>query len=182
MSTQKKRKTRFKTTLSTFGDGMWVFIPVTREIKDSIDFADPRFRRVMCSINGTEAFHCALMPSGSGEYIISVNKKKREDIGIRVGDMIDVTLERDDSRYGLPMPGEFREVLDQDPEGDRLFHALTPGKQRSLLYLAGQKTDIDLRIHWALVIIEHLKENDGKIDGNKLSRELKRPKLDDFFE
>jgi hypothetical protein len=145
-------------------------------------FPDKRFKRVVCTINGEVDFQCALMPSGTGEFIITVNKTKRDAIGVRVGDTVHVMLELDTSKYGLPMPEELREVLDQDPEGDRIFHALTAGKQRSLLYLAGQKADIDLRIHRALVIVEHLKENEGKIDGHKLSHELKRPKLDDFFE
>ena len=76
---------------------------------------------------------------------------------------------------GLPMPDELQEVLNQDPEGDRLFHALTAGKQRSLLYLIGKINDIDKRIHQALIVVDHLKENDGKIIGPKLNEELKRP-------
>jgi len=133
------KKLKFTTELSTFGDGLWGYVPVTREIAARIDFPNKRFKRVICSINGNEGFHCALMSSGSGDFIISVNKQKREAWGLKVGDRVDVRLEIDTSKYGLPMPEEFRAVLDQDPEGDRLFHALSPGKQRSLLYLAGQK-------------------------------------------
>lgn len=172
-----KPKVRFETTLTSYGEGMWVFIPVTPAIAAKLGFPDKKFRRVVCTINGRSAFQCALMPSGAGEYIISVNKKKREDLGIRVGDAIKVELARDDSKYGLPMPEEFREVLAQDPEGDRLFHALTPGKQRSLLYQANQKTNVDLRIHRALAIVEHLKENDGNVVWQKLGDDLKRPSL-----
>jgi uncharacterized protein YdeI (YjbR/CyaY-like superfamily) len=115
-----------------------------------------------------------LLPWGDLFYII-VNKKKREAAGIVAGDMVDVSLVKDESKYGLPMPEEFREVLDQDAEGDRLFHALTAGMQRSILYLVSRPKDIDLRIHRALLIIEHLKENGGKIIGPKLHAELKRP-------
>ena len=85
MSQGKIRKIKFETTLSSFGEGMWVFVPVTREIAARLEFPDKKFRRVVCTINGGEGFHCALMPSGSGEYIISVNKKKRDELGIRVG-------------------------------------------------------------------------------------------------
>lgn len=73
------------------------------------------------------------------------------------------------------MPEEFREVLDQDPEGDRLFHALTPGLQRSMLYSIGKRKDIDKRIHTALVLIEHIKRNNGKVVYEELREELKRP-------
>jgi hypothetical protein len=176
------KKLRFKTTLITFGEGTWGFVSVTREIAATIDFPNRRFKRVVCSINGNEGFQCALMSSGSGDFIITVNKQKRDAWGIKVGDTIDVRLEIDTSKYGLPMPEEFRAVLDQDPEGDRLFHALSPGKQRSLLYQAGQKTDVDLRIHRALAMINHLKENNGKVLWEQLGRELKRPKLKDLHD
>ena len=35
--------------------------------------------------------------------------------------------------------------------------------------------DVDLRIHRALIIMQHLRDNEGKIDGEKLYREMKRP-------
>ena len=181
MKNGAKPKLRFETMLTSYGEGMWVFIPVTQEIAAGLEFPDKKFRRVVCRINGAAGFQCALMPSGSGQYIISVNKKKREDLGIRVGDTIRVELERDESKYGLPMPEELREVLAQDPEGDRLFHALTPGKQRSLLYQANQKKDVDLRIHRALAIVEHLKENDGNVVWQKLGDELKRPPAEETY-
>ena len=100
---------------------------------------------------------------------------KLDAIGIVAGDTVDVLLERDESKYGLPMPEEFEEVLKQDPEGDEMFHALTAGKQRSILYQLSKPKDIDLRIHQALLIVEHLKTNEGKIIDKLLYEELKRP-------
>ncbi len=115
------------------------------------------------------------MPSGDIFYII-VNKKKRDALGIVAGDTVRVELVRDESKYGLPMPDELREVLNQDPEGDRLFHALTAGKQRSLIYYIGSKsTDVDKRIHYSLIVIEHLKRNEGKIVNQELIEEMKTP-------
>ena len=96
-------------------------------------------------------------------FYIIVNKKKRDALGIVSGDIVDVELVKDESKYGLPMPEDFQEVLNQDPEADRLFHALTAGKQRSVLYHIGNVKNIDRRIHVALIFIEHLKNNDGKI-------------------
>ena len=134
---------------------------------------DGKSRRVVCEINSGEPFQCAILPWGEIFYII-VNKKRRDAIGVEVGDKVNVVLTSDDSKYGLPMPEEFREVLDQDPEGDKLFHALTAGKQRSILYLLGNIKDIDKRIHQALIIVEHIKEH-GKIVDKILYEELKRP-------
>jgi Domain of unknown function (DUF1905) len=168
----KQVEFRTELTVSSTGSG-WHFLIVEKEIVAKFAFED-KFKRVICSINGSEPFQCALMPWGELFYII-VNKKKRDEVGIAAGDMVDVVLVKDESQYGLPMPEEFREVLNQDEEGDRLFHALSKGKQRSVLYMLSRSKNVDLRIHQALLLVEHLKENDGKLIGDKLYEEMKRP-------
>jgi hypothetical protein len=131
-------------------------------------------RRVVCTINGALSFQCALLP-WEGNFTIIVNKTKRDKLGIVAGDKVTVELAKDESKYGLPMPPELKEVLKQDRKGDKLFHKLTAGKQRSILYWVGQVKDIDKRIYTALVFIEHLKKNEGKIVPDELTSELKRP-------
>ena len=150
----------------------WHFLIIERKTADKLSFKD-QYKRVVCSINGSEPFQCALMPS-RGKFYIIVNKQKRDALGIVAGDKVNVELVIDESKYGLPMPAEFREVLDQDPEGDQVFHALTPGKQRSLLHFVGTIKDVDKRIHQSLVIVEHIKEN-GRVIDKLLYEELKRP-------
>ncbi|MEQ1605976.1 MAG: DUF1905 domain-containing protein [Pyrinomonadaceae bacterium] len=169
---QKQVKFKTELTISSTGSG-WHFLIVEKEIVAKFQFED-KFKRVVCSINGGEAFQCALLPWGELFYII-VNKKKRDEVGVVAGDVVDVVLVKDESKYGLPMPEEFEEVLTQDTEGDKLFHALGKGKQRSILYLLSRPKDIDLRIHQALVVVDHLKENEGKIIDKVLYEELKRP-------
>ena len=71
------------------------------------------------------------------------------------------------------MPEEMAEVLAQDEEGNRLFHALSPGKQRTLLYYAGQPKTSDTRLKRAVVFVEHLKANKGKIDFKQLNLDMK---------
>ena|SRR5438874_1812625 len=169
-----QKSVEFETTLvkSTTGSN-WHFLLVSGELVAKLGF-EGKFRRVVCTMNGTESFQCALLPWGEIFYII-VNKKKRDNLGLVAGNMVNVVLVKDESKYGLPMPEEFREVLNQDPEGDRFFHGLTEGKQRSILYLLSKPKNIDVRIHQALLIVKHLKENDGEIIGNNLYEELKRP-------
>lgn len=168
------KQVKFKTelTISSTGSG-WHFLIIEKEIVAKFAFED-KFKRVVCSINGGGAFQCALLPWGELFYII-VNKKKRDEVGVVTGDMIDVVLVKDESKYGLPMPEEFEEVLNQDPDGDRLFHELGKGKQRSILYLLSRSKDVDVRIHHALIVVEHLKENNGSIIDKVLYEELKRP-------
>ena len=165
---------KFKTTLiKPSDDSGWHFVDVQGKIGNKFEKKDGS-RRVVCTINGSETFQCALLPS-EGDFVIIVNKTKRDRLGIAAGDRIDIELKVDDSKYGLPMPEELQEVLNQDPDGDKLFHALTAGKQRSLLYLIGKVKDVDRRIHTALIVVEHLKNNEGKIIGEYLHEELKRP-------
>ena len=166
---------KFKTKLvrSPGYDSGWHFVHVEAKIGEKFEKKDGS-RRVVCTINDTERFQCALLPSG-GDFVIIVNKVKRTRLGIADGDRISVELARDESKYGLPMPEELEEVLNQDPEADKLFHSLTAGKQRSMLYFIGKIKDIDRRIHSALIFVEHLKKNDGKIVNEKLQADLKRP-------
>lgn len=157
----------------------WHFLEFSKAVVDKFGF-EGKYKRVVCTINGGKGFQCALLPSGGLFYII-VNKKRRDELGIVADETVSVLLERDISKYGLPMPEEFQEVLDQDPEGDRLFHLLTPGKQRSLLHFTGQRKDVDERIYYSLIIIEHLKKNDGEIDHRKLHEELKSTTNRDIY-
>ena len=118
-------------------------------------------RRVICSLNGTEPFNCALFPS-KGDYFITLNKKLRDKLQLNVGDDVTIELRKDESKYGMPVPDEFAEVLRQDPEGERLFNKLSPGNQRLRLKLVVFVKDVDKRISRSLVGIELLKKNKGK--------------------
>ena len=172
----KTKIIKFKAKLDKFSpESGWHFIPVSKEMADSLEFTS-KGRRVICTLNGTERLQCALMPY-QGAFFMMINKGVRTRLRIEPGDTVAVELVRDDSTYGMEMPEEFREVLNQDPDGDRMFHELTPGRQRSLIYLVSKVKDLDRRIHTALLIIDHLRKNEGKINGERLYEELKRPVL-----
>ena len=120
-------------------------------------------RRVICTLNGVETFNCSLFPS-KGDYFLTLSKQLRKKLGVEVGDSISIELTKDESKYGMPMPEEFAEVLRQDPDGDRLFKELSPGDQRLMLKLIVFVKDTDRRIARALAGIELLKRSDGKFD------------------
>jgi hypothetical protein len=113
------------------------------------------------------------MPAGDDKWFINVNKSIRSKLKIDVGSVLHVRLEPDESEYGLPVPEELSEALKQDPEGNELFHKLTPGKQRTLIYIVQSKKGSDLRISRSLIILEHLKINDGKINYRQLNEMIK---------
>ena len=124
-------------------------------------------RRVVCTLNGTETFNCALFPS-KGDYFITLSKERRKMFGLEVGDTITIELKKDESKFGMPMPEEFAEVLRQDPEGEKLFNELSPGNQRLMLKLIVFVKDPDKRIIRSLTGIELLKRNDGNFEYHML--------------
>jgi hypothetical protein len=167
-----KMNMTFTTALENFNSTLWGFHIVVLE-PQARPFLAGNDRRVVCTLNGIVELQCALMPKGDGHFFININKKTRDKLKLQLGSMVAVSIRKDDSEYGLPMPEELAEVLSQDEEGHRLFHALTPGKQRTLLYYVGQPKTTDIRLKRAVVFTEHLKANKGKIDFKQLNLDLK---------
>ncbi|MEM7161735.1 MAG: DUF1905 domain-containing protein [Bacteroidota bacterium] len=129
--------------------------------------------RIKCSINGNKPFQGALMPMGDGDYFVIVNKKRRKEWSLELNQDIHVVLEKDNSKYGLPLPLEFEELLYQDPDGNELFHSLTPGKQRSLLYMIGKPKSEQKRLEKAVVVLNYLRKSGGKVNFADLNEAFK---------
>ena len=64
-------------------------------------------------------------------------------------------------------------LLEQDEEGSKYFHQLTPGKKRSLIYLVGSVKNIDSQLNKGLAILDHLKAEQGNLDFKKLNQLIK---------
>ena len=160
-----------QTTLEVFDWSIWYYhFPIDEETTNA--FKKEGCSRVICEINGTEKMHSALMPLESGSYIM-VNKRIRETLGLIEGDAVQLLLTEDNSKYGSPMPESLAVMLDQDQEGAQHFHNLTPGKQRSLIYIVSKVKSIDKQINKALAILEHLKDVKGKLDFKLLNLKIK---------
>ena len=151
-----------------------VLVPVPDDIAEA--FKSEGVKRVVaCLISeaGEHDYQCGLLPVGDGKTGIMINKTIRTKLKIGEGSRLLVRLRRDDSEYGLAMPEEFAELMRQDDEGNRLFHALTKGKQRSLIYVISSAKNSERRIERAITVIEHLKEHHGKIDYKRLYDDMK---------
>jgi hypothetical protein len=162
----------FTTTLEKFDSNLWNYhFPIpTPEAKAMINGDD---RRVVCEINGKKKVQCALMPAGDGTWFINVNKELRTELGLVEGQSVSIHLEKDTTEYGMDMPEELRELLNQDEEGNDHFSGLTPGKQRNLIYIVKQVKSPQIRMRRALVVVTHLKLQGGGIDFKQLNEELK---------
>lgn len=128
---------------------------------------------ILIAENMSVEYQCGLIPRGKGKMVIMVNKDHRTKLSIDAGSKVLVQLRKDDSEYGLEMPEELAELLRQDAEGDRLFHALPEGKRRTLLYIVSSMKNPTRRIERAIAVVEHLKAREGKIDYRQLYNDLK---------
>ena len=170
-----KSELRFTSTLERSTNKLWGahFLVLDRIAQQLIGGKD---RRVVCTLNDTATYQCAMLPHGNGTLVISVNKTLRCKLGLTFGTEVRVRLKKDQSEYGLPLPEELQELFRQDKEGRTLFHALTRGKQRTLLYIVGSAKSTEKRVTRALTIVNHLKVNGGKINHKKLGAALKNPR------
>jgi hypothetical protein len=113
--------------------------------------------RLLCSINNSTAFQAGLVALGNGSAYISINNKRLKQFRLKMGDEIEVSLEKDTSKFGMEVPEELAELLEQDPEGKDRFDKLTPGKQRYIIQYVASVKSSQLRIDRAIFLISNLK-------------------------
>lgn len=162
---------KVQATLQTFDWSIWYYhFPIDPETTKLL--TSENHKRVRCTINGQVTMNSALMPLDGGSYIL-VNKTIRKKLGLKDGDKVELSIEKDDSEYGMPMPESFQVLLDQDEIGNKHFQALTPGKQRSLIYIVQKVKSVDKQINKGLAILDHLTEVNGKLDFKMLMLKIK---------
>ncbi|UKN02364.1 DUF1905 domain-containing protein [Paracrocinitomix mangrovi] len=150
---------------------MWNYrIQIPDDIMDSFRDTD---KRIVSLIKGTEPVHCAIFSQGDGTYYIMINKQFRTKYKLVEGDEVEVSISKDDSKYGTKAPDFFEELCFQDPIASDYFHLLTPGKQRTLLHLMCKLKSEEKQLEKALVIFDYLKEVEGKLDFKELNEAFK---------
>ncbi|MFN3996299.1 YdeI/OmpD-associated family protein [Algoriphagus sp.] len=157
--------------LDKFDFNHWHFhIPVPLEIADQM--MDERHRRVLIWIKDSGPYHMALMKSKEYWYVL-VNQELRKKLELDEENQFPVKISRDQSEFGHDVPEELQVLLDQDEEGNYHFRKLTPGKQRSLIYLVTTVKNPESRMKKSLAIIHHLKLAKGKLDFKQLNEWIK---------
>jgi hypothetical protein len=126
--------------------------------EEALFFLGKEVRRVICLMNGRCEFRAAIMKRRGGGYYINVGSQVREQLGIRQGDGVTLSLKEDLTDYQFDMPEELLNVLEADSEAAKLFSELTPGRQRSLGYLVKAVSTVNKRVERAFTIAEKLKQ------------------------
>lgn len=114
-------------------------------------------KRVICKLNDLVEFHCAIMPKKEGGHYINIGSVICKKIKAKVGAELTATFIADSTAYQFEMPEEFTEVLETDLEANKIFHSLSAGNQRGLIYLVTQPKSSEKKIERALKIAERIK-------------------------
>ena len=161
----------FSGILGKFDFNHWHYhIPVSDEI--ALQMMDEKHRRVLVWIKDTGPFHMALLKAKTCWYLL-INQELRRKLELEGGQEIPVRIERDHSEFGHEVPEELQVLLDQDEEGNGYFRKLTPGKQRSLIYLVSKVKNPESRMRKSLAVLHHLTLAKGKLDFKQLNAWIK---------
>ncbi len=133
---------------------------------------DDTHRRVLIWIKEAGPYHMALMKAKECWYVL-VNQSLRKKLDLNEEKPFQVKIDRDLSEFGHDIPDEFQVLLDQDDEGNAHFRALTPGKQRSLIFIVSSVKNSESRMRKSLAIIHQLKLGKGKLDFKQLNEWIK---------
>ena len=162
----------FTTKVTKFADSLWSFhIKVPDDIYTK--FSSEKIKRVLLQIDDHDKLHAGFMPEGNGKYFLMLSKPIMKKFQLALEQTVKVKIEKDTTRYGMPISEEMKELLELDPEGEAYFHKLTPGKIRSLLHVVNKIKSSDKRIEKSVIILEHLKANNGKLDYKSLNQAFK---------
>jgi bifunctional DNA-binding transcriptional regulator/antitoxin component of YhaV-PrlF toxin-antitoxin module len=156
-----------------YGNIYYTVFPIPASAVTEILQREENANRVICHVNDAGHISSGLMPDGKGDYFITVSKQVRDRFGLEEGDEVQLRLEPDNSAYGIPLPAEAAELWDLDPEAHAVFHRLTPGKQRGLLYQIDKLKRPESRAKRAVQIHDYLKSVDGKLDYRELNAYIK---------
>ncbi|MDH4474396.1 MAG: YdeI/OmpD-associated family protein [Fluviicola sp.] len=136
-------------------EGSRFFIILDNKLAESLTVNGNK--RIVCTINNTDAFHAALTNKKGVGYCVYIRGALGKDLKLQEGKEIRALVNIDDSPNQFEMPEELLEVLRTDPEAEGIFGSLTPGNQRGLIYLVTQVKSTDKRIERALRVAKCIK-------------------------
>lgn len=157
-----ERKT-FTSSLIVLDSNVWgIGFLVPKDVSDYFIQFDKK--RYIFYIDGNGPIHRTMMPLGDGQYFIHVSKPLMKEMGVVKDQRCEISVELDNSRYGMNVSEEFQEALDIFHEANAHFHKLTPGKQRNLIHMVNTMKRPESRAKKAVHIMEYLETYHGKLD------------------
>lgn len=121
-------------------EAAWHFIAVPSELTDAV--RAHQAGRYIITVNDAVTWHCGLLPTGDQRWFVAVSQEKIAAAQTKLGGWVHVALAPDRSKYGMAVPEDLQDCLDDDPEFLKRFDAMLPGKRRSRIHhIASAKTE-----------------------------------------
>ena len=121
-------------------EAAWHFIAVPAEITDAV--RAHKAGRYIITVNDAVTWHCGLLPTGDQRWFVAVSQEKIATSQTKLGGWVHVDLVPDHSKYGMAVPEDLQDCLDDDPEFLKRFDAMLPGKRRGRIHhIASAKTE-----------------------------------------
>ncbi|HOY95332.1 MAG TPA: YdeI/OmpD-associated family protein [Catalimonadaceae bacterium] len=115
-------------------------------------------KRVLIWFETGNKAHLALRkPKTMDQPVVYLSSNLCRSLGLKAGDEFQAQILPDESPFQFDMPEEFQAVLDTDPAASAVFERLTPGNQRSLIYLVQALKSVDKRIERSLLVASKLR-------------------------
>jgi hypothetical protein len=121
-------KRRFEAKLVARGPGgAWTFLEIPFDVQKV--FGSKARVPVAGTINGF-AFRNSLMPEGDGTHSMMVNKELQAGAKAKAGDLVRVTMQRDNEERTVEAPPELKEKLRANKKATSMFDSLTYSQKR----------------------------------------------------
>ena len=121
-------------------EAAWHFIAVPSELTDAV--RAHQAGRYVITVNDAVTWHCGLLPTGDQRWFVAVSQEKIAAAQTKLGGWVHVDLAPDHSKYGMAVPEDLQDCLDDDPEFLKRFDAMLPGKRRGRIHhIASAKTE-----------------------------------------
>lgn len=112
--------------------------------------------RILCSVEGSAEFPCALNPR-HGRHVIIASQQLIKKNKLSLDRPFSIVI-RHDPHNGLGLPEELAEVLEQDEVASKAYDALNDGHKRGLIHYINQAKSVDSRVKRSIEIMEKMKE------------------------
>lgn len=129
-------------------------------------FGKRGFVRVKGFIND-KPFKSNLFPKGNGFYAMTLPLKLQKQLGVKLHDEINISLEEDFEEKIVEMPSELQEALDFDEEMAELFFKQSAYNQKYYKIWVNDGKHIQTRINRVVTIFERLRKGKNSSIFNK---------------
>lgn len=101
---------------------------------------------VLVTLDGIP-FKGTLMPAGNNQHSLIVSGIMQKKIGKTVGDMVSVTIEKDETPRETIVPEDFDNALENSPLAKAFFfEILSPSRQRGLIKYINDAKTVETRL------------------------------------